>query len=303
VLLWAVVALAVLAVAYLSVGLFVALRLSAPNRQPTERTPGDVGLEYREVSFESTDGVQLAAWWVPPAANEGSSHLAVLVHGWGGDKSDLQVVETAPIYARAGYGVLLLDLRGHGESGGEHRTLGYKETQDVLGALAWLKKQGYEPGEVVLHGWSMGGATVVRAAPGTGVAAVVEEASYADLPLILKKLLPEESGLPRLFNPGILLAGKLFLDFDPWAVRPSEDAARLRQEGVPLFVIHSTGDETIPSEHADLFVEAYPEAKLWKLEGYGHVEGYTHPEYEERLLDFLEGNGASERGANLSGPR
>ena len=299
-LLWTAAVLTVLAVAYLGTGLFVAVRLSAPDRQPTESTPADVGLAYREVSFESTDGVQLAAWWIPPAAEGGSSRVAMLVHGWGGDKSDQQVVETAPIYARAGYGVLMPDLRGHGESGGERRTLGYKETNDVLGALAWLEKQGYEPGEVVLHGWSMGGATVVRSAPGTGVAAVVEEAGYADLPLVLRKLLPEESGLPRLFNPGTLLAAKLFLDFDPWAVRPGEDAARLREEGVPLFVIHSTGDESIPFQHADLFMKAYPEAELWKLEGYGHVEGYTHPEYEKRLRDFLESDGLSERGAGFS---
>ncbi len=39
-------------------------------------------------------------------------------------------------------------------------------------------------------------------------------------------------------------------------------------------MIHSTDDKTIPFEHADFFAEAYPEAELWKLEGYGHVEAY-----------------------------
>jgi len=286
-LLWAAVVLALLVVAYFAVGLFVAARFSAPDHRPAERTPAEVGLEYREVSFESTDGVPLAAWWVP-TADGGSSHAAVLVHGWGGDKSDEHVIQTAPVYARAGYGVLLLDLRGNGDSGDERRTLGYKETSDVRGALAWLEGEGFEPGEVVLHGWSMGGATVVRSAPGTGVAAVVEEAGYADLPLILRKQITESSGLPRFFNLGTLLAAKLFLDFDPWAVRPAEDAARLREEGIPLFVIHSTDDEVIPFEHAGLFVEANPEAILWRLEGYGHVEAYTHPDYEEKLREFLD---------------
>ncbi len=284
---WVAVVLVVLAVIYLGVSLFVAVRFSASNRQPAEHTPADAGLAYREVSFESTDGVPLAAWWIPPTDGS-SSRAAVLVHGWEGDKSDRHVIETAPIYVRAGYGVLLLDLRGNGASGSERRTLGYKETHDVRGALAWLEREGYEPEGVVLHGWSMGAATVVRSAPGSGVAAVIGEAGYADLPLILRKQLPESSGLPRLFNPVILLAAKLLLGLDPWAVRPSEDAARLREEGVPLFVIHSTADETVPFEHANLFVRAYPEAELWKLEGYGHVEAYTHPEYEERLLDFLE---------------
>jgi fermentation-respiration switch protein FrsA (DUF1100 family) len=286
---WPVIALMVLAGGYLAVSLFVAVRFSAPNREPPERTPADAGLEYREVSFESADRVPLEAWWVPPAEGE-SSRAAVLVHGWGGDKSDEHVIETAPIYARAGYGVLLLDLRGNGGSGGERRTLGYKETRDVQGALAWLDKEGFEPGEVVLHGWSMGGATVVRSAPGTGVAAVIEEAGYADLPLLLRRQLPETTGLPSLFSPGVFLAAKLFLGFDPWAVQPSEDAARLREEGVPLFVIHSTDDEVVPFEHAELFESAYPEARLWKIEGLGHVEAYTHREYRQKLLSFLSEN-------------
>jgi fermentation-respiration switch protein FrsA (DUF1100 family) len=279
----------VLAGGYLAVSLFVAVRFSAPNREPPERTPADAGLEYREVSFESADRVPLEAWWVPPAEGE-SSRAAVLVHGWGSDKSDEHVIETAPIYARAGYGVLLLDLRGNGGSGGERRTLGYKETRDVQGALAWLDEEGFEPGEVVLHGWSMGGATVVRSAPGTGVAAVIEEAGYADLPLLLRRQLPETTGLPSLFSPGVFLAAKLFLGFDPWAVQPSEDAARLREEGVPLFVIHSTDDEVVPFEHAELFESAYPEARLWKIEGLGHVEAYTHREYRQKLLSFLSEN-------------
>ncbi|HZY56635.1 MAG TPA: alpha/beta fold hydrolase, partial [Rubrobacteraceae bacterium] len=212
-LLWVMVTLVVLAVIYLGVGLFVAVRFSAPNRQSAERTPADAGLAYREANFESMDGVPLAAWWVPPTDGD-SSRAAVLVHGWEGDKSDRHVIETAPIYARAGYGVLLLDLRGNGASGSERRTLGYKETHDVRGALAWLEREGYEPEGVVLHGWSMGAATVVRSAPGSGVAAVIGEAGYADLPLILRKQLPESSGLPRLFNPVIFLVAKLFLGFD-----------------------------------------------------------------------------------------
>lgn len=284
---WAVVTLVVLAVGYLAVSLFVAVRLSAPNRQAPERTPASVGLEYRDVSFESTDGVPLAAWWIPPSG-EGSSHAVVLIHGWEGDKSDMHVMETAPIYARAGYGVLLLDLRGSGSSGEARRTLSYRETRDVHGALSWLGQEGFDPEGVVLHGWSMGGATVVRSAPGTGVAAVIEEAGYADLPLILRRLLPEASGLPRFFNPGIFLAAKHLLALDPWSVRPSEDAALLREEGVPLFVIHSTDDEVVPLEHANLFMRAYPDATFWKVEGLGHVEAYTHRDYQEKLLNFLQ---------------
>jgi pimeloyl-ACP methyl ester carboxylesterase len=285
-LLWASVVAAGSLVAYLVIGYVVAARLSAPVRQPVERTPADVGLDYREVVVRSSDGLSLSAWWV---GKPGSPRAAVLVHGWGGDKSGLHVVETALVYERAGFNVLMLDLRGHGESEGERVTVGYQEVRDVRGALSWLEERGFNPEDVVLHGWSMGGAAVVRAAPGTGVGAVVEEAAYADLPPLLWDRLPEVSGLPAFFNPGIFLMGRLFLGIDPLAVRPEEQARQLSREGVPFMIIHSRDDEVVAFEHAELFAAAYPEATFWEVKGYGHVAAHAHPEYRERLLAFLDG--------------
>jgi uncharacterized protein len=205
VVLWVILALAVLALGYLGVGLFVAVRLSAPSHQPQELTPTDVGLDYREVSFQSTDGLGLAGWWVP---GNDPSRSVVLVSGIDGDKSDKHVVKTASVYAEAGYAVLMIDLRAQGGSEGERVTLGYKEVRDVRGALSWLDERGLAPREIVLHGFSLGGATVLRATPQSGVAAVVEESAYADLPLILRQQLPRVSGLPSFFVPGIFLMGK-----------------------------------------------------------------------------------------------
>jgi uncharacterized protein len=284
-LLWVSVAAAGLAVAYLVIGYVVAARFSAPVRKPVERTPADVGLDYREVNFRSTDGLVLSAWWVE---RKGSSRAAVLVHGWVGDRSDLHVVETALVYERAGYNVLMLDLRGHGGSGGERVTLGYREARDVRGALSWLEQRGFDPEEVVLHGWSMGGAAVLRAAPGTGVAAVVEESAYADLPPLLRERIPDVSGLPAFFNPGIFLMGRLFLGIDPWAVRPEEQAKQLFREGVPFMIVHSRDDEVVPFEHAESLAAAHPEATFWDIEGYEHVGAFAHPEYRERLVSFLD---------------
>jgi pimeloyl-ACP methyl ester carboxylesterase len=64
------------------------------------------------------------------------------------------------------------------------------------------------------------------------------------------------------------------LDFDSWAVKPEEDAARLSEEGVPLLIVHSTDDEVVSFEHAEMLAASYPEAEFWEIEGYGHVEAY-----------------------------
>ncbi len=278
------VLLAALLLGYCGVGLLVVLWMTSPRRKTPEATPASVGLEYTEIEIRSTDGVSLSAWWVPV---EGSSLAAVLVPGWGGYKFDEHLLQTLPVYHDAGYGALLLDLRAQGGSGGFRRTLGYREVRDVRGALGWLKRQGYALDQVVLHGWSMGGATALRAAPGTGVAAVVEEAAYADLPVLLKGEIPEFVRFGRLLRPAILLAGRLFPDFDPWDVVPKNDAAKLSDEGVPLFIIHSTEDTIVPYEQAKFLAAAYPDSRVWRLEGYAHVEAYLHPEYAQKLREFL----------------
>ena len=279
------VLLVALPLGYLGLGLLVVLWMTSPRRRPPEATPASLGLRYRDVEFPSTDGIRLSAWWIPV---EDSSLAAVLVPGWGGYKFDEHLLRTVPVYHEAGYGVLLLDLRAQGESGGTRRTLGYREVRDVRGALAWLGRQGYAPGQVVFHGWSMGGATALRAAPGTGVGAVVEEAAYADLPVLLKGEIPDFVRSGRFLRPAILLAGRLFPDFDPWDVVPKNDAAKLSDEGVPLFIIHSTEDTIVPYEQAKTLVAAYPDSSVWRLEGYAHVDAYRHPEYAQRLRDFLD---------------
>ena len=290
VLFWASVAAMGLVVAYLVIGYVVAAQLGTPVRQPVEQTPADVGLDYREVVVRSSDGLSLSAWWIKKA---GSTDAAVLVPGGLDDKSEPYVVETALIYERAGFNVLMLDPRAHGGSGGERVTLGYQEVRDVRGALSWLEERGFEPSSVVLHGWSMGGAAVVRAAPGSSVAAVVEEATYADLSPLLREELPEASGLPAFFNPGIFLMGRLLLGIDPWAVRPVNEVKQLSREGVPFMIIHSREDDVVPFEHAESFAAAYPDAVFWELKGYDHVAAYTHPEYQERLVSFLDETAAS----------
>ena len=277
--------LATLFLGYFGVGLLVVLWMTSPRRESPQATPASVGLGYREVRLQSTDGIRLSAWWVPA---EGSSMAAVLVPGWGGYKFDEHLLQTVPVYHGAGYNVLLLDLRAQGESDGARRTLGYREVRDVRGALAWLKRRGYALDQVVLHGWSMGGSTVLRAAPGTGVAAVIEEAAYADLPLLLKGKIPEFVRFGGLLRPAILLAGRLFPDFDPWDVLPKKEAAMLSAEGVPLFIIHSIEDDIVPYEQARIFAATYPEASIWKLDGYGHVEAFDHPEYAQKLRTFLD---------------
>jgi dienelactone hydrolase len=129
----------------------------------------------REVTFTTPDGVRLAAWYVPGHNGAG----VILMHGSHGDRtSELPYLR---FLAEAGYTVLAVDARGHGESGGETNALGWHGDRDVAGAFRFLTHQsGIDPHRIAGLGLSMGAEELLRAAAGgVPLAAVVADGAGA----------------------------------------------------------------------------------------------------------------------------
>ena len=273
---------AALAAGYLGSSLQLVWRQSRPRREKSNLSPADYGLAFSGVRFKSRDGLELTGWWVPGGRER---KAALLVHGLHASKGSPYVLPALPVYAGLGFGVLLIDLRAHGDAPGGRTTLGALEVRDVLGGLDWLARRGYPRESVVLHGWSMGAAAVLRVAAGETVRAVVADSGYARL----SRLLRQRMG-PWLY-PGVALASRWLLGVNPHAVAPEEAAAQLRAAGTPLYLLHGRADRTVPVDHARRLHARYPEARLWELAGYPHVAAWRHPEYGARLRDFVSGLG------------
>ena len=137
---------------------------------------------YREVTFESSDGLRLAGWYTPSR----NRAAVVVVSGAGGDR--LGSVEHARLLARHGYGVLLYDARGSGESEGSPNGFGWGRDQDVAGALAFLAAQpDVDPHRIGGLGLSRGADVLIEvAASDPRLSAVVADGatarSLADIP-------------------------------------------------------------------------------------------------------------------------
>jgi uncharacterized protein len=100
--------------------------------------PADFGLRSETVSFNSKDGIPLKAWWLPAS---GRPRGAVIVaHGI--DHTRQVMLPRAAFLVHGGYDVLLIDLRGHGESGGTIVSPGLLEARDILGALRYIRSRG-----------------------------------------------------------------------------------------------------------------------------------------------------------------
>ena len=265
--------------------------------------PRDFGLQAEDVSFLSQDGIPLKGWYI--RTNGVSRGTVILAHGIDGNRSDM--LSRAAVLVRHSYSTLLVDLRDHGQSGGNYAGPGFIESRDVLGALKYLRHRG-QSGPFAAMGHSYGAvASLYAAAESLDFAAVIADGAFISFEdmvsrstLLLSKD-PERSFWERL---GLRLAGFRAAE---WVVKPiyylrtgiwlnernTETLVAISEIGTrPILFISGERDEICPPENARLMFEAAlsPESRLLVVPEAEHDATYqTAPElYESTVIGFLE---------------
>lgn len=143
-----------------ALGLRMAYAVAHPARgAPCCLTPTEYAdLPYESVTFPARDGLQIAGWYVP------SQNGAAVILSHSHSTHRAVSLPVAAMLAEAGYGVLLIDLRAHGESEGELFTL-WQAGDDVLGAVDYLHTRAdVDANRIGVWGFSAGAAASVHAA-------------------------------------------------------------------------------------------------------------------------------------------
>ncbi len=113
---------------------------------------------FENIYLTTSDKIKLQGWYMKtPGTAKGT---VILFHGHGSKKSS--VLEEAAGFNKMGYNTMLLDLRAHGNSGGNTSSIGYYESEDVKLAYDFIKKEKGEK-NIILWGISMGAAAVSKA--------------------------------------------------------------------------------------------------------------------------------------------
>jgi alpha-beta hydrolase superfamily lysophospholipase len=287
---WAVIVILVAALVYFVVGAVAALTLTKAGDHPQYTDdPATFGLAFEDVRFRSRmDHLQIAGWFIP---NRGAERAIILVHGRDASKQNAisgKLPQLAAELHGAGLALLMIDLRGHGESEGKRYTFGVHERRDVLGAVDFLVEQGFAPGQIGVLGISLGGAAVIGAAvEEAAIGAIVVESTFADINMLVQPKWKAESGLPLFFLPGVFLMWQLLIGFDLRKVKPVEELAKISPR--PILVLHSQADQDVDVAHALAIKNAIPEVDLVIFEDCSHAELFRDkPEdYLAALIPFL----------------
>ena len=266
----------------------VSTAVFATNRAPMPLpavSPAAVGLEFRDVTLTAPDGLTLAAWYVPSS----NRAAVVLLHGAGSTRAN--VLAHARVLSGAGYGVLLLDARGHGNSAGHAMDFGWFGDDDIRAATTFLEEQpDVDPQRIGAVGLSMGGEEAVGAAASVpAIQAVVGEGVTGRRGVDWLALQPPGVGrwFSTLFYAVQDTAGDVLSQADlPTPLHTAVVSSTPR----PMLLIAS-GE--VPQEIAAgrLLRDAAPQRiDLWEVEGAGHTRALAvgPDEWTQRVVGFLD---------------
>jgi dienelactone hydrolase len=241
----------------------------------------ELGAAYEEVSFRTSDGLELRGWYIPS-----KNHAAVIAFpGRSGPQ------RPARMLARHGYGVLLFDRRGEGESEGDPNVFGWKGDRDVRAAVEYLRSRpDVDPKRIGGIGLSVGGEMMIEAAAESdGLAAVVSEgAGIRSLRESLAISGTRKRIEAALAHTIVTPAVALFSNSTPPA---SLDDLAARIAPTPFFLIYAVPGQGGEAELSELYFDAAREPKeIWLVPGAGHTGGIeARPdEYERRVVGFFD---------------
>ena len=287
------------------VGLLAVLRWAihrslAPERLAESRTPGDVGLQHRDVSIPTENNKFLFGWFVA-ASQEVSSPAVILLHGWGGNAETLLPL-TLPLH-QAGFAVLLIDARCHGRSDEDRFTSMPRFAEDLGHAMDWLKRQDeIDPESIVVVGHSVGAAaSLLAASRRADIAAVVSIAAFTH-PVAMMRRWFAFKGIP--YMP----IGWLILRYVEWVIgHRFDDIApenTIRRVHCPLLLIHGADDTTVPVSEAHAIHAARPGDHVLLKVVAGSHDDYADLDKElPALVDFLASSVGGGRRGNAIPPQ
>jgi dipeptidyl aminopeptidase/acylaminoacyl peptidase len=131
---------------------FLAKSLIKPTRQPVVKNPKDYGMDYKNIEYKTADGVLIKGWLIPGKSDK----LIIMTHpmpftryGFSVKhqgffkitKREVELLNTVKNLNNAGYNILTIDLRNHGESGAANSGfcgIGLLEYEDVIGVMDYV---------------------------------------------------------------------------------------------------------------------------------------------------------------------
>ncbi|MGN1386275.1 MAG: alpha/beta hydrolase [Bacillus sp. (in: firmicutes)] len=244
-------------------------------------------VSFDEVKITSNDALKLVGYYLP--AETKGNKTVIIAHGYTSEAMNMH--SYAKFYHELGYNVLMPDARGHGASEGDYIGFGWPERLDYMQWINYVLKQNGDDTEIVLHGVSMGSATVMMTSGEDlpeQVKAVVADCGYTSAEDVLSYQLERMYHLPSF---PILQATSLMTQIRAgYSFSEASALEQVKKTDKPILFIHGEDDTFVPVEMVyELYEAANGDKELLIVQDAEHANAYdANPVlYEETVTNFL----------------
>ena len=244
---------------------------------------------HEDVWIQSRDGLKLHATYFK---GEEGNRAVICFHGYTSRGLD-DYGSLSCYYLKHGFRMLLLDERAHGDSEGTYIGFGTKDRYDGLDWTRWMIDKIGEDAQILLHGNSMGGATVCMMSGlqlPEQVKGIVSDCAFTSAKEVFTHVLHSMYHLPAF--PMIQIADKLNRKNAGYGLDDCNAAREVQKSKVPFLFIHGEKDIFVPCWMCEEIYQncASPKTKLIVKDA-GHGESYFKDAtaYEQALDSFIGG--------------
>lgn len=243
--------------------------------------------DYEDKYITSDDGLKLHAYEMKNTKE--SNVWVITVHGYMGKASSMD--SYAENFYNMGYNVLAPDLRAHGESEGDYIGMGWDDRKDIIKWINTIIEQNNNA-EIILHGVSMGAATVMMTSGEdlpSNVKSVIEDCGYTSVWDEFSYKLKSLFNLPE--TPVMQAASVIAKIRAGYWLNDASAESQVAKSKTPTLFIHGDKDDFVPYYMLD---EVYDDANVEKeklvIEGAGHADSAkTNPElYWSTIYKFIK---------------
>ena len=240
-----------------------------------------------EVWITSEDGLRLHGTFFPA---EGSKKTVLCFHGYTseGVKDYAAISE---FYLSLGFHMLIVDERAHGQSEGTYIGFGCLDRRDALLWMKYLDHRFQGKGETILHGISMGGATVLMASGlnlPESVKGIISDCGFTSPWEVFASVLRNTYKMPGF--PILQIADQMVKSEAGYSLKECSAREEVKKARIPILFIHGNKDTFVPCWMCHELYSAClaPKGKLI-VEGAGHAEAYykNTEVYQHAVLAFL----------------
>ncbi|HLR52436.1 MAG TPA: alpha/beta hydrolase [Candidatus Avamphibacillus sp.] len=242
--------------------------------------------ETERIEMTSYDDLDLVAQFINHESD--NDKAVILAHGFRNTSDDMG--KLAKMYYDEGFDILLPDARGHGESEGDYIGYGWHDRLDYVDWIDLIIEE-YDAKEIILHGNSMGAATVLMTSGEDlpeEVKGIIADSGYSTVKDELAHQLKHLYGLPAF--PLLDVTSVISKIRAGYMLGEASSIDQVEKNTLPLFIIHGEDDDLVPTDMAnEIYEAAGGEKELWLVPGAGHTKAFDNvtQEFQERVREFI----------------